>query len=126
MDQPLYQKIFNDLQAAIADGSLPVDSQVPTDKELSAKYQVSRITSKRALTELEQLGLIYRVRGKGSFVKAATSVEKHVVLPKNSRILILLPFLSDLSVGDYTKGLNPVMQEQQLEVMMTTLDFLTN
>ncbi|HCB27795.1 MAG TPA: GntR family transcriptional regulator, partial [Enterococcus sp.] len=36
------------------------------------------------------------------------------------------PFLSDLSVGDFTKGLNPVMQEQQLEVMMTTLDFLTN
>lgn len=126
MDQPLYQKIFNDLKAAIADGSLPVDSQVPTEKELSAKYQVSRITSKRALTELEQLGLIYRVRGKGSFVKAATSVEQHAVLPKNSRILFLLPFLSDLSVGDFTKGLNPVMQEQQLEVMMTTLDFLTN
>ncbi len=65
--QLLYQKIFNDLKAAIADGSLPVDSQVPTEKELSAKYQVSRITSKRALTELEQLGLIYRVRGKGGF-----------------------------------------------------------
>ncbi len=69
MDQPLYQKIFNDLKAAIADGSLPVDSQVPTEKELSAKYQVSRITSKRALTELEQLGLIYRVRGKGSLLR---------------------------------------------------------
>ena len=43
MDQPLYQKIFNDLKAAIADGSLPVDSQVPTEKELSAKYQVESL-----------------------------------------------------------------------------------
>ena len=72
MNQPLYQQIFHDLQQAIADGSLPVDSQVPTEKELSTKYQVSRITSKRALTELEQLGLIYRVRGKGSFVTSCS------------------------------------------------------
>lgn len=126
MNQPLYQQIFHDLQQAIADGSLPVDSQVPTEKELSAKYQVSRITSKRALTELEQLGLIYRVRGKGSFVKATTSDLNRNDVIKNSRILFLLPFLSDLSVGDFTKGLNPVMQENQLEVMMTTVDFLVN
>lgn len=126
MNQPLYQQIFNDLQKAIADGSLPVDSQVPTEKELSQKYQVSRITSKRALTELEQLGLIYRVRGKGSFVKSSSIEEAKETVIKNSRILFLLPFLSDLSVGDFTKGLNPVMQENQLEVMMTTLDFLSN
>lgn len=92
MNQPLYQQIFHDLQQAIADGSLPVDSQVPTEKELSAKYQVSRITSKRALTELEQLGLIYRVRGKGSFVKATTSDLNRNDVIKNSRILFLLPF----------------------------------
>ena len=30
----------------------------------------------------------------------------------------------DLSVGDFTfQGLNPIMQEHQFEVMMTTLDF---
>ncbi|MEY8445613.1 substrate-binding domain-containing protein [Enterococcus ratti] len=124
MNQPLYQQIFNDLQKEIVDGALPVDSQVPTEKELSQKYQVSRITSKRALTELERLGLIYRVRGKGSFVTSFKS--KKAAISKTSRILFLLPFLSDLSVGDFTKGLNPLMQENQLEVMMTTLDFLTN
>ncbi|MBF8808581.1 MAG: substrate-binding domain-containing protein [Enterococcus lacertideformus] len=126
MNQPLYQQIFNNLQKAIAEGTLPVDSQIPTEKELSEKYQVSRITSKRALTELEQLGLIYRVRGKGSFVKSTSiNLQKETII-KNSRILFLLPFLSDLSVGDFTKGLNPVMQENQIEVMMTTLDFLIN
>ncbi|WP_262369585.1 GntR family transcriptional regulator, partial [Enterococcus faecium] len=56
MTQPLYQTIFNDLQTAILTGELPVDSQLPTEKELSRTYKVSRITSKRALTELEQLG----------------------------------------------------------------------
>ncbi|WP_165006181.1 MULTISPECIES: LacI family DNA-binding transcriptional regulator [unclassified Enterococcus] len=126
MNQPLYKKIFLDLQAAIVDGTLPIDSQVPTEKELSQKYQVSRITSKRALTELEQLDMIYRVRGKGSFVKALPKKDTTDSYKKIKRILFLLPYLSDLSVGDFTKGLNPVMQEKEIEVMMSTLDFLHN
>ncbi len=32
MNQPLYQTIFNDLQTAILTGELPVDSQLPTEK----------------------------------------------------------------------------------------------
>ncbi|OTP06816.1 GntR family transcriptional regulator [Enterococcus sp. 10A9_DIV0425] len=124
MDQPLYKKIFLALETAIKEGKLPVDSQVPTEKELSQQYNVSRITSKRALTELEQLGLIYRVRGKGSFVKALTSDATDTNVTSQKRILFLLPYLSDLSVGDFTKGLNPVMQDNQFDVLMTTLDFL--
>ncbi len=34
MDQPLYQKIFIDLTALLLMELLPVDSQVPTEKEL--------------------------------------------------------------------------------------------
>ena len=126
MNQPLYQTIFNDLQTAILTGELPVDSQLPTEKELSRTYKVSRITSKRALTELEQLGLIYRVRGKGSFVKSASPEQILASPTKTRRILFLLPYVADLSVGDFSKGLNPVMQDKQIDVMMTTLDFLQN
>ena len=126
MNQPLYQTIFNDLQTAILTGELPVDSQLPTEKELSHTYKVSRITSKRALTELEQLGLIYRVRGKGSFVKSSAPEQMLPSPTKTRRILFLLPYVADLSVGDFTKGLNPVMQDKQMDVMMTTHDFLQN
>lgn len=45
---------------------------------------------------------------------------------KTRRILFLLPYVADLSVGDFSKGLNPVMQDKQIDVMMTTLDFLQN
>ncbi|MDH6365179.1 GntR family transcriptional regulator of arabinose operon [Enterococcus sp. PF1-24] len=122
MQQPLYKKILFDLQAAIQSGKIPVGSQLPTEKELSETYQVSRITSKRALTELEQAGLIYRVRGKGSFVK---SPDKQMRNPKKAtRILFLLPFVNDLSVGNFAEGLSPVMQKNQTEMMMTTLEFL--
>ncbi|MEO1772081.1 GntR family transcriptional regulator [Candidatus Enterococcus ferrettii] len=119
--EPLYKTILNDLKEQISNGTLPLGSQVPTEKELSDTYGVSRITSKRALTELEQLGLIERTRGKGSFVKEPSP-------QKNStkRILFLLPFSNDLSLGNFSEGLLPVVQEEQFEVMMTNFDFLTS
>lgn len=125
MSQPLYKKILTDLREEILSGKLAVEEQLPTEKELSDRYQVSRITSKRALNELEQEGLIYRVRGKGSFVKAketsATTIEESFVI-KNNKALFILPFLNDLSVGNFTEGLLPTLQQEQIEVSMATLD----
>lgn len=121
MKEPLYKTILNELKKQIFSGQLPLNSQLPTEKELSEQYQVSRITSKRALTELEQAGLIYRVRGKGSFVKEAPHQVAQRISTKATRILFLLPFLHDLSLGNFTDGLLPIMQEQQIEVAMGTL-----
>ena len=58
--EPLYLKILRDLEDKIASGQLAAGDQLPTEKELAEQYHVSRITSKRALNELEQQGLIKR------------------------------------------------------------------
>uniref|UniRef100_UPI00403F171A GntR family transcriptional regulator n=1 Tax=Candidatus Enterococcus willemsii TaxID=1857215 RepID=UPI00403F171A len=122
MNEPLYKQILRQLKQEILSGQRAVNSQLPTEKELSEAYQVSRITSKRALTELEQAGLIYRVRGKGSFVKEQLAPTVQTSSNKVTRILFLLPFLHDLSLGNFTDGLLPVMQAHQVEVIMGTLD----
>lgn len=122
MNEPLYKQILRQLKQEILSGQRAVNSQLPTEKELSEAYQVSRITSKRALTELEQAGLIYRVRGKGSFVKEQLAPPIQSPSNKVTRILFLLPFLHDLSLGNFTDGLLPVMQAHQVEVIMGTLD----
>lgn len=122
MNQPLYKTIFHDLLHKISNGELSSGDRLPTEKELSETYGVSRITSKRALTELEQAGLIYRVRGKGSFVQKESTATPSV--EPTRRLLFLLPFINDLSVGNFTEGLVPVLQNKGYEVLMTTSDFL--
>lgn len=124
MTQPLYMKIMTELREQILGGLLDTGAKLPTEKELSEKYQVSRITSKRALTELEQEGLIYRIRGKGSFVKSLVS--KKASPTATRRLLFILPFVTDFSVGNFHEGLNPVVAESQYEVMTVDMDFLAN
>ncbi|MDX1481177.1 MAG: GntR family transcriptional regulator [Woeseiaceae bacterium] len=65
---PLYHQLYSVLKAAILDGTIPYDSQMPTEQQLAATFDVSRITAKRAMDELANENLIARYRGKGSHV----------------------------------------------------------
>jgi DNA-binding LacI/PurR family transcriptional regulator len=62
-------QIMEKLKEEIESGRYASDQKLPTEQELSKKFNVSSITSKRALSELERAGLIYRIRGSGSYVK---------------------------------------------------------
>jgi GntR family transcriptional regulator len=65
-----YHTVFNDIQHKIISGFWPEETMIPTEFELCEIHGVSRITVRRALDELVQMGLIRRSRGKGSFVCA--------------------------------------------------------
>lgn len=65
---PLYEQLTKLLRQQIANGEFGPDEKLPSEKQLSENYQVSRITAKQALLLLESEGLIYRVQGSGSFV----------------------------------------------------------
>jgi DNA-binding LacI/PurR family transcriptional regulator len=68
--EPFYQHIYDYLLGEINSGRLGSGDRAPTEKELCQKFNVSRITSKRALEMLAANGYITRFRGKGSFVQA--------------------------------------------------------
>jgi GntR family transcriptional regulator len=65
---PLYHQLYSVLKSAIMDGTIPHDAQMPTEQQLAATFDVSRITAKRAMDELAAENLIARFRGKGSHV----------------------------------------------------------
>ena len=65
---PLYHQLYSVLKGAIMDGTIPHDAQMPTEQQLAATFDVSRITAKRAMDELAAENLIARFRGKGSHV----------------------------------------------------------
>lgn len=63
-----YARITLTLQRMIADGSYPKGSRLPTTTQLCQQFGVSKITVKRAMDELELMGLITRRRGSGTYV----------------------------------------------------------
>lgn len=72
---PLYEQIYMDIAGAIAGGRYKPGERIPSEKELTEQYNVSRITSKKALEMLAEEGRIVRMAGKGSFVTGPEEVE---------------------------------------------------
>jgi DNA-binding LacI/PurR family transcriptional regulator/DNA-binding transcriptional regulator YhcF (GntR family) len=64
----LYEVIINYLEKQIADGVYDNNVRLPTEASLSEMFNVSRITTRRALDELELKGLIVRRQGSGSYL----------------------------------------------------------
>lgn len=68
MKEYLYLEIYNDLKNDIKSGVLQNGDRLPTEKQLTEKYGVSRITAIKAMQKLEVKGYIKRIRGNGTFV----------------------------------------------------------
>ncbi|WP_062346441.1 GntR family transcriptional regulator [Herbidospora yilanensis] len=68
----LYERVADDLRAAIVRGELKPGDNVPAEQELAANHQVSRQTVRQALQQLTNEGLLSSGRGRGRVVRSQT------------------------------------------------------
>ena len=67
-NQVAYTKVQNELKRQIITGFYSLGDMLPSENKLVQQYKLSRMTIRKALGNLEVEGLIYRKKGKGSFV----------------------------------------------------------
>ena len=67
-NKPIYEQISSQVKAQILSGALAAGAKLPSIRALASDLGVSVITTKRAYADLEQLGFICTVQGKGCFV----------------------------------------------------------
>lgn len=65
---PLYWQICDAMRDRIVEKNLKPGDRLPTEKYIVENYGVSRVTVRKALEELENAGVIERIRGKGPIV----------------------------------------------------------
>ena len=73
---PLYQQVLDLIKSDIERGAYPIDSQIPTELELSKMYGVGRVTVRRAIEELAGEGYLTKRQGRGTFVTATKMIRK--------------------------------------------------
>jgi DNA-binding LacI/PurR family transcriptional regulator len=65
-----YQLIFENLQEGISSGRYAPGTRLPSELELVRRFDVCRVTAAKAIKKLQQLGLVERRVGSGTYVKA--------------------------------------------------------
>src|SRR5438105_8305447 len=71
--KPVYLQIIDQIKAAAASGALHPGEPLPCIRPLAEELRVNRNTVAKAYSELESLGVIETVPGKGCFLKGSQS-----------------------------------------------------
>ena len=66
--RPLYEQIVEKMTDLMVRGILKEDDPIPSVRSLATDLAINPNTVQRAYLELDRLGYIYSVKGKGSFV----------------------------------------------------------
>ena len=74
--RPLYEQVTEKFRTLIYQGALPADSRLPSVRQLAIELSINPNTIQRAYMTLEQEGLIYPVKGKGSFVTDSSRIRQ--------------------------------------------------
>lgn len=85
-------------------GRLDAHAALPTERQLTAQYGVSRATVRTALQTLEAAGVVYRVQGAGTFVSGS----------KVSKTLRLTSFTEDMHDRGITPGSRVIAADEVL------------
>lgn len=126
MNTPLYEKIYHYIIEQIEKEILKHGDRVPSEKELADKFNVSRITSKKALDLLAQSQIIERIRGKGSFVaKPQHEVKRKFdnnvsteLDQKRRSIALIIPDFSDSFGTSLIKSIEEVCTRNNCKLMI--------
>lgn len=66
---PKYYQLKRDIVHKIESEEYSPEGPIPSERELMEQHQVSRITVRKAIDELVVEGYLYKVQGKGTYVK---------------------------------------------------------
>ncbi len=77
MTVPLYQHVYDTIIARIVSGDLGPGAMLPSEIDLGRELGVSQGTARKALSALEQRGILQRRQGRGTFVATTTPESDH-------------------------------------------------
>ena len=99
-------ELYQSLRERIESNVFPVGAKLPTEKELSAEFNISRQTVRQAFDLLRQDGLIRSVQGSGSYVNFASLHRQ-----KTGQIAVICTYISEYIFPSILRGIENVTKE---------------
>ncbi|RIX59656.1 GntR family transcriptional regulator [Paenibacillus nanensis] len=119
---PKYQQVKDYVLLQIEEKKLGEDGRIPSESEFSKLLDVSSITVRKALAELVNEGVIYRVRGRGSFVSSRRAAPADKASPYVT-LIISGTELNDSSYMQIIKGIQLYLSQQECKLI---IEFVEN
>ena len=98
--KPIYEQLIDNVKELVVKGVLKRDDQLPSVRQLATNLAINPNTIQKAYTELERQGVIYSLKGRGSFVASnIIDLREQQVAELNQTFAKLLAELFHLGVS---------------------------
>ena len=75
----MHQQLYLILKEKIEKGEYKEHSQIPSESEIQSMYKISRVTVRRAISDLERDGFVKKRKGAGTYVLPQKNIK--ITLP---------------------------------------------
>ena len=111
-ERPIYTQLLEQIRLRIISGKYPPGSRLPSVRELAMEAAVNPNTMQKALSELEQSGLLYSQRTSGRFVTENTALMEDI--RRQTAKTYLSDFMEKMKQLGYSpKEICQLMEQQQ-------------
>lgn len=76
---PVYYQLKNIILKKIKDGEFPAGSIIPSERDLAESLNISRMTVRQALNQLVVEGVLFREKGRGTFVSKSKIEQRNIM-----------------------------------------------
>ena len=107
------------LLAEVAAGKFQVAEPLPSENQLAERFGVCRNTVRHAFSDLEQRGVIHRIRGKGTFLRATVPAPDR---PALEMFALVLPEVRRTLYPSLIRGFGRAAEEGGQQLMVAQSD----
>ncbi len=116
---PIYHQAYLQIMELIEQGELTYGQRLPSEYQLAAHLDINRMTARKIYGSLDEKGLLYRVAGKGTFLKSPEQMDVYKE-GKRTRNIGFLLFLKELDpfFADVLKGIESVLSARGYNLIL--------
>ena len=114
METPKYLLLKEALRARRDQGSLINGQKIPSENELARDFGISRQTVRQAVGELVSEGLLYRIKGSGTYVSHLEGEKRE----KSGIIGVMVTYLDDYIFPGIIKGIDEVLSQNGRSIIL--------
>ncbi|ANE48196.1 GntR family transcriptional regulator [Paenibacillus swuensis] len=115
---PKYLILKKEMLNWLHTGQITANEQMPSENEIAGRFGMSRQTVRQTLGELEQEGWLYRIQGKGTFVKEP----KTRVYEEQPTVGMVTTHISDYIFPHIVRGAEATLRGKGYGMLLSSTD----
>ncbi|MGY4691165.1 substrate-binding domain-containing protein [Salibacterium sp. K-3] len=117
--KPKYQMIIDDIKSSIFSGDYKQDKKIPTESTLQSRYEVSRQTVRKAISELSNEGFLRTEKGSGTYV-INQHPSNHPSRADKKTICVITTYISDYIFPSIIRGIESRLNDDDFSLLLAS------